>query len=323
MRLSLIVLLLISISLNLRQQETVPTKEDLARAPLVKIEELVAHPEHFDNQIVRVNALWVNGYHGAVVCPIEDKRRCIGVIVWPETERGLDTKRVLDQNLKAGPSGEFWDMEAQLSVVGRFKDTKERARNNPRFVLEVQSVEGILPKPTESKFKHHATIVTNYDKAKDQTAVVMQWYNVVWPSGFDIYNRGSALDREKYDLDIQAAFSYPGRVIRSTPKLVQLELRVRHPGQAFLKSTDMPELIVQVDGEAISFGRTELVRTKTFVDVEDGQLSYEQLSAYFTYAGLQRLINAQKVSMKVGEIELKLEDRHLEAFRDLATRMLF
>ena len=56
--------------------------------------------------------------------------------------------KVLDQNLKAGPTGEFWDMRGRLSVVGRFKDTKERRRNSPRFFLEVLNVEGVLPKPS-------------------------------------------------------------------------------------------------------------------------------------------------------------------------------
>ena len=172
------------------------------------------------------------------------------------------------------------------------------------------------------KFKHQAEIISVYDQEKDQTVVVMQWYGVSWPSGQNIYNRGTAVDREKYELHIQAAFAYPGRVLRSTPQTLQLELRVKHPGKAFFKSTAMPDLQVRVDGEVISFGGTSLLRTKTFVDVDDGELSYEQLSAYFTYAGLHRLTKASKVTMHIGEIELELEERHLEAFRDLASRML-
>jgi hypothetical protein len=149
MRLASILILLVLLSAAFRQKPVAPTKTDLAKAPLVKIEELFAHPEQYDGLIIRVNALWVNGYHGALVCPVDDEHHCIGVYLeCAETERCKDMKKVLDQNLKAGPSGEFWDMRGRLSVVGRFKVTKETRRNSPRFFLEVLNVEGVLPKPS-------------------------------------------------------------------------------------------------------------------------------------------------------------------------------
>jgi hypothetical protein len=172
------------------------------------------------------------------------------------------------------------------------------------------------------KFKHQVEFVSVYDKSKDQTAVVMPWHYVKWPSGLDVYKTGSARDRARYELGIQAAFAYPGRVIKSTPQTVQFEIRVRHPGKAFFKSTALPELIANVDHQQISLGPTLLVKTKTFVDVDDGEVSSEHLSAYFTYAGLLRLIEAKNLTMKVGEIEFAVEDHLLEAFRDLASRML-
>ena len=147
MRLTPILLLLASLSAAFRQEQVGPTKADLANAPLVKIEELVAHPEQYDRLIIRVNALWVNGYHGAFVCPIDNEHPCIGIYLeCPESERCKDMNKVLAQNLKADPTGEFWDMRGRLSVVGRFKDTKERGRNSPRFFLEVLNIEGVLPK---------------------------------------------------------------------------------------------------------------------------------------------------------------------------------
>lgn len=33
---------------------------------------------------------------------------------------------------------------------------------------------------TKRKFRHHAEFISVYDKSKDQTAVVMRWYNVKW-----------------------------------------------------------------------------------------------------------------------------------------------
>lgn len=149
MRLTPILFLLVSLSAAFRQEQVAPTKTELANAPLVKIEELVAHPEQYDKLIVRVNALWVDGYHGAVVCPVDDEHHCIGVYLeCPESERCKDMRKVLDQNLKAGASGELWDMQGRLSLVGRFKDTKEQRRNSPRFFLEVLNIEGVSPKPS-------------------------------------------------------------------------------------------------------------------------------------------------------------------------------
>jgi hypothetical protein len=145
MRLTPILLLLISLSAAFGQQKVAPTKADVANAPLVTIEELFAHPEQYDGLIIRVNALWVNGYHGAFVCHI-DGDNCIGVsLECPESERCQDMRKVLNQNLKAGPSGEFWDTRGRLFVIGRFKDTKEERRNDFRFFLNVLNVEGQLP----------------------------------------------------------------------------------------------------------------------------------------------------------------------------------
>jgi hypothetical protein len=141
----MILLLLVSLSLAFRQQQVAPTQAELAKAPLVRIEDLVAHPEQYDRLVVRVDALWVNGYHGAIVCSVDDEQhQCIGVnLECPESERCQDMRKTLNQNLKPGPSDEFWDLRGRFSVVGRFKDTKERRRNSPRFFLEVLSVEGV------------------------------------------------------------------------------------------------------------------------------------------------------------------------------------
>jgi len=171
------------------------------------------------------------------------------------------------------------------------------------------------------KFKHHAEIISDYDKSKDQTAVVLQWYTVDWLSGEDLYQRRTAVEKEQYVLRIQAAFSFPGRVIKATPQTVQFEIRTKHPGNAYFKAGAMPELIAVIDGQQISLGRTALVRTNTQVDKDAGQLSYEQVSAYFTYAGLLRVIAARRVTMKAGELQFDLQERHLEALRDLASRM--
>jgi hypothetical protein len=146
MRLTVIVLVLISLSLAFHQEQVAPTKADLASSPLVKIGELFAHPEQYDGLIIRVNDVWVNGYHGAVVCTIDDENQCVGVrLECADGQRCKEIDKVLKQNLKPGPSGEFWDMRGRLSVIGRFRDTKAKGQNSPRFFLEVLNVEAVSP----------------------------------------------------------------------------------------------------------------------------------------------------------------------------------
>ena len=173
------------------------------------------------------------------------------------------------------------------------------------------------------KFKHDAEFVSSYDKSKDQTAVVMQLYDVEWPTGVDIFKRGTWIDRQDYRLDIQAAFVYSGRVITKPSTSLQFEIRVKHPGKASFIKSSMPELIADVDQDSISLGPTTLVSSKTFVPTDrPSQLSYEQVSAHFTYEGLIRLTNAKLVKMKVGDVEFTLKEYHLEALRDLGSRMV-
>jgi len=63
------------------------------------------------NDTPKPSGIWVGGVvirFGAFVCPINDERQCIGVYLdCPESERCKEMKKVLDQSLEDGPSGEF------------------------------------------------------------------------------------------------------------------------------------------------------------------------------------------------------------------------
>jgi hypothetical protein len=102
------------------------------------------------------------------------------------------------------------------------------------------------------KFKHRAELVSVYDKSKDQTVVVMQWYRVNWPrydeKHLDIYNRPYSEEyREDNNMDIQAAFAYPGRVLTSTPGVVQFDIRIKQSISARSPHSDgMQPLIIVI-----------------------------------------------------------------------------
>lgn len=186
-------------------------------------------------------------------------------------------------------------------------------------VISVQAQEGGLPPVPKRKFNHRAEIVSVYEKDKDHTSVVMQWYSVSEEAEEPVlFSR-----TRPANVRIWAGFGYPGRVLKSTPPAVELRIGTEHEGESYFKGGEMPELVAVVDGEPVSLGKTVLLRSKTTVGVVGpGQITIETLAATFTYQGLVRLADSKKVVMKVGRLVLELKDRHLEALRDLASRMV-
>jgi hypothetical protein len=130
----------------------VPTKDEIARATIVKLEDLTAHPERYDKTLVRVNASWVDGIHASYLCSVDDPdndTHCIGVyFACPDEDARKEMTRKLNTLLPAHRF-EPYSIETRgvLSLVGRFKDTKPPPpTNSPRFFLEVWEIVGALPK---------------------------------------------------------------------------------------------------------------------------------------------------------------------------------
>jgi hypothetical protein len=179
---------------------------------------------------------------------------------------------------------------------------------------------GSPPAIPKRKFNHQAEIVSVYDKATDRTSVVMQWYRFTGepkkPASFS--------QTEPLRIGIRAGFAYPGHVLKSTPASIEFDIGFEREGKSLFKGKEPPELMAIVDGEQISLGRTLLKTSRTWVEVHGStrQLSDDTLEATFNYQGLLRLANARKVEMKVGQVEFELKENHLEALRDLASRMV-
>jgi hypothetical protein len=179
--------------------------------------------------------------------------------------------------------------------------------------------QGGPPPDTKRKFNHRAQIVSAYDKAKDQTSVVMLWYRV----SEDAKEPALFSQTRPPAVSIMAGFGYPGRVLRSTPPSIEFHIEAEYEGKSLFKVKEMPDLIAVVDGESISLGKLLLERSKTTVGIlAPRQITVERLVATFTYQGLLRLTGGKKVTMKAGRLEFELKDRHLEALRDLASRMV-
>jgi hypothetical protein len=140
-RIALLLLFLIpAVAISQRQDEVAPSKDELRQAPLVKVEELIAHPDHYDKRLVRVSGLWIDAYHGSLVCPLNDDTKCMAAEC-PDEDICKDLRKILDKNL----AGEIWNMRGRFSLVGRFKDTKTPPHmNRLRFVLEVFKIDRVI-----------------------------------------------------------------------------------------------------------------------------------------------------------------------------------
>ena len=107
---------------------------------MVKVEELFAHPDRYDKRLVRLNALWVDGYHDSYLCSLNDETKCLGAGCSDE-DICKDLRKVLDKHV----TGEIWNMRGRFSLVGRFIDTKTPpGMNAPRFVLKVYKIVDVL-----------------------------------------------------------------------------------------------------------------------------------------------------------------------------------
>lgn len=117
-----------------------PSKDQLAQAPTLNIAELLARPDTYDKTLVRVNALWVEGYHGSYACPLDNQNNCMSAECADDDACKAVTK-VVQKNL----TGELWNRSGRFILVGRFIDTKTPpGMNRPRFEFWVFKVDKVL-----------------------------------------------------------------------------------------------------------------------------------------------------------------------------------
>jgi hypothetical protein len=82
------------------------------------------------------------------------------------------------------------------------------------------------------------------------------------------------------------------------------------------------KLSFTVDGERTEVGTMKVVGSKHYV-IPPGAINRytEELYIPLTYEGIVRIANGKRVVFNVGQYNIRLEDEHLEALRDLASRM--
>lgn len=178
-------------------------------------------------------------------------------------------------------------------------------------------------KPPARKFKHNSKVETVYDKGKDQTTVylrpmTMRYVKSSIEAGLIGEGRTDFLPAEV--LSMTAYFNSPGKV-QVKPKFVVIGFR----SLAIDKTpyTNDRALTVQLDGSAEKLGSMEIVEYRIDGRMSAGPVRYvvESLELPIPFESFLRITKAKKATMILGGTELQLQNEHLEAFRDLVSRV--
>ena len=163
--------------------------------------------------------------------------------------------------------------------------------------------------PPQRLFSHDGKIDTSYDQVKDITTVRLNQMQVYGePLASSSYIDGD-------EARIYTSFTYRGRTLSARPKRVLFSLIST---AIEWKYTDFRNLTAVVDGKRLKLGALEYLPSFT---VSDHHVSQE-IAISLPYQTFLRIANGKKVQIRMGPKEFKLEKNHLEALRDLASRMV-
>ena len=177
-----------------------------------------------------------------------------------------------------------------------------------------------LPQNVNTTPQHVVTysgeIETSYDQVKGITTVRL--------NPMQVY--GEPLTSSKYiggdQARFSASFTYLGRTLRGQPKTVLFSLISTSEDW---KYSDFHKLTALVDGKRLNLGPLEHVPAFT-VTASANPKSDDYISQWIaislTYKTFRRIANGKKVQIRMGPREFKLEKTHLEALRNLSTRMV-
>ena len=87
------------------------------------------------------------------------------------------------------------------------------------------------------QFKHNADITSIYDKAKNQTIIMMDWYDVY--RGVLDAKHTDSYDVQDNRLQIKAGFIFLGRAVSSPPEAVEFGIKVGNQGDPKFNSGEM------------------------------------------------------------------------------------
>ena len=163
---------------------------------------------------------------------------------------------------------------------------------------------------------HNGKVETSYDQIKEITTVRL------YP--MQVY--GEPLASSQYigsdEASFNASFTYSGRTLRAQPKRVLFSLISTSQDW---KYTDFRKLTALVDGRRLTLGPLEHVPSFTVnasANPNSDDYIRQGIAVSLPYKTFLRIANGKKVHIRMGPREFELGKNHLEALRDLATRMV-
>lgn len=150
--------------------------------------------------------------------------------------------------------------------------------------------------PPRRTFKHKFKIVSKFDKFQDMTNYFLEPMPVA------------------NGISVGGGFFHKGKELTEPVILALFSVTSESEGWRFLDGRSR-NLTFLVDGESLKLG--EMMRNG---DVENGGVT-EYLNFPIPTDKFLKIVNADKVEVQVGTTEFALKESHLEALRDLASRM--
>ena len=175
------------------------------------------------------------------------------------------------------------------------------------------------------KFKHNSKVESLYDKAKDQTTTYLRPMTLRIDHGsLDaiIWNEGKKVETiPSQTVWLTAYFLSSGKIL-TKPSSVVIGLRF----WALDKTTydNDRKLVVRLDNARTDLGTMDLMERRLDPNMQLGDghhyfvESFELAVPFNTFVSIT---SATNVTLTLGTTELQLSNEHLEAFRDLISRI--
>ncbi len=154
-------------------------------------------------------------------------------------------------------------------------------------------------------YQHLSDIITQYDKAKDETKVELKRMAV-----------RPVMEPRAHVLYMTAYYIYPGKT-PSKPKEVVIGF-VSNSNNRDRKFQESSDLTANLDGKEIKFGPFELIDARSMPG-----FFKEVLGFFAPFDDFFHLVDNNKdaLSMSLGKVRFDLTRDNLEALRDLASRI--
>ena len=160
-------------------------------------------------------------------------------------------------------------------------------------------------KSKKKGFQHLSDIVTQYDKAKDETKVELKRMTV-----------RTIMEPRAHTLHLTVYYTYPGKT-PSKPKEVVVGF-VSASNNRDRKFQDNRNLTAELDGKAVKFGPFELIESRMMPTYFK-----EVLGLYVPFDDFFHIVdnNRETLTMSLGNVRFELTRENMNALRDLASRV--